>query len=281
MTELIRNAWLGWENYTESGKLAALFLAALLFLWLNRRKAGHRTLLLYATVAAACCMIPLTAAVLMVYQTKFYDYEWVWSLVPLTAVTAYGVTEFLGSCWGGLQGKSWKKGVPVTLLLLAVLLFCGGMGSRTWNRRQQVQEREQAELVLKELDGLTEGRDICLWAPRNILEYARELDGSIRLIYGRNMWDISLNGYAYDVYDESAEALYRFMEQVAEPVQTDDAGQELITAEECVEIALSRGVNCILLPRNMEADTLARVERALGRTAERIEEYYLFVLQRF
>ena len=32
MTELMRKAWLGWEEYTDHGKLAALLLASLLFL---------------------------------------------------------------------------------------------------------------------------------------------------------------------------------------------------------------------------------------------------------
>lgn len=278
MTELMRNARLGWESYTENGKLAALFLAALLFLWLRRSKTGHKSLLLYAAAAAACCMIPLTAAVLMLYQTKFYDYEWVWSMVPLTAVTAWGAAEFLGDYWTGFQGKLWKRGVPVTLLLLAAVLFCSGLGGQVWNREQEMKEREEAGLVLEELRELAAGREICLWAPQTIMEYARELDGSIRLIYGRNMWDISLNGYAYDVYEEPVQELYRFMEQNAGEVQTEDGEEKLITVRQCADIIMDRGVNCILLPQTADAGMVEQLEDALGLAAGQLGEYYLFIL---
>lgn len=277
MTELMRNARLGWESYTENGKLTALFLAALLFLWLRRKETGHKSLLLYAAAAAACCMIPLTAAVLMLYQTRFYDYEWVWSMVPLTAVTAWGAVEFLGDCWAGFQGKHWKKGVSVTLLLLAAVLFCSGLGGQVWNREQEMKEREEARLVLEELQKLAAGREICLWAPQSVMEYARELDGGIRLIYGRNMWDISLNGYAYDVYEEPVQELYRFMEQNAGAVQADDE-EKLITVRQCADIILDRGVNCILLPQTMDAAAVEQLEEALGLTAGQLGKYYVFIL---
>ena len=42
MRELLRNAWLGWQNYTDDGKLAALLLAALLFLWLRNKKVSQK-----------------------------------------------------------------------------------------------------------------------------------------------------------------------------------------------------------------------------------------------
>ena len=46
MTELMKNAWLGWLDFTTGGKLAALFLAALVYLWLTGKWKEHRTLFL-------------------------------------------------------------------------------------------------------------------------------------------------------------------------------------------------------------------------------------------
>lgn len=276
MAELIRNAWLGWGRFTENGKLAALFFAAVLFLGLCRRKETQRQLVLYASVTAACCMIPVTAAFLMLYQTRFYDYEWIWSLVPLTAVTAYGFAEFLAEYWKDFKGSLWKKGFPVTLLLLGTILLCGGMGKPVWDSQEEARQRVQAEGLLKELRGLFGEREICLWAPENVMEYAREFDGSIRLAYGRNMWDISLNAYAYDVYDQSVTELYQWMKQT----EAGEKGGEA-AVDRCAETVRSRGINCVLLPEATDADIVAEWEAALGTAPVRIgAEKQLFVFCR-
>ena len=86
------DAWLGWKSFISNGKLAALLLAALIFLWYNRKQV-ERKLLVYTSVMAVCCILPVTAVVLMGYQTKFYDYEWIWSLVPLEQGFARQVTK--------------------------------------------------------------------------------------------------------------------------------------------------------------------------------------------
>ena len=109
MRELLRNAWLGWQNYTDDGKLAALLLAALLFLWLRNKKVSQKGFLSYAVLMTACCIFPVTAVLLMLYQTKFYDYQWIWSLVPVTPVIAWGITEFLTE-EAVVKGESAGKG---------------------------------------------------------------------------------------------------------------------------------------------------------------------------
>ena len=109
MTELLKNAWLGWRDFTTAGKMAALFLIALLFLWVNYKKVKQKVFLIYTTVSAACCMIPVTAVGLMLYQTKFYDYEWVWSIVPLTAMTGFAVTVFVTDTLKEFIGGDRKK----------------------------------------------------------------------------------------------------------------------------------------------------------------------------
>ena len=53
MTAILKNiqmAWLGWKNYTDDGKLAALLLAALLFLWYYRKKTEKLSFLGYTIV---------------------------------------------------------------------------------------------------------------------------------------------------------------------------------------------------------------------------------------
>lgn len=279
MAELFRNAWqLGWLRYTNSGKLAVVVLASLLFLWLSGKWRKQTVLFSYSALMSLFCIVPVTAMVLMLYQTRFYGYEWIWSLVPMTIVSAWGITELLEGVWGGFSLSSWKKGLPVTLLLLAILALCGGLGKNVIDRNAELARRQQAsEVVDKVLED--QSGDICLWAPREILEYARAQSGSLRLIYGRNMWDQSLNAYAYDTYPREIQELYLWMENV-EPTGTalvEDAeqGELLLEGEACMTAAAQAGVNCILLPESMDAATVEALAKALGGRADRLDAYYL------
>lgn len=296
MTELFRNARLGWTNYTGSGKLVVLLLAGLLFLWFGRKRREGRSFLLYTTVMALCCILPATAVLLMLYQTRFYDYEWIWSLVPVTGMTAYGMTVFWGEYRAEARAAKWYRDVPVLFLLIMAILLSGDMGSRAGVWDAQRTEKARAYAVLEELVEEYPAGSICLWGPREILEYAREVDGSLLLPYGRNMWDSSLNAYAYDIYEESTVQMYQWMEWVGETgrpdmeaerleegagsfgAQTPGQPERTVRLEDSVEHALEIGVNCILISENAGLDVVKRMERVLGVKARLLEGYYLFRL---
>ena len=228
MAEILYNAWSGWTGYTDDGKLPALLMAVLLFLWFGRKRKEQRALLVYASVMTVCCILPVTAAMLMLYQTKFYNYEWIWSLVPATAVTAFGLTVFWTEYRAENAGQR-KKILSVTLFMLAVLLFCGSLGKPVWDREEQKEERTRAYSVVGQLSGRRTGEKICLWAPREIMEYAREKDADILLPYGRNIWDGFLNAYSYDVYDEDTVMMEQWMENLS---MTGEADMETGLPEE-------------------------------------------------
>ena len=282
MTELLRNASLGWADYKGSGKLAILLLAALMYLWFAGKWRKQKALVLYTTVAAVCCILPATAALLMLYQTKFYDYQWIWGIVPLTAVTAYGATLFLDQQWRDADGGGWRKALPVTLLLLLAVLLCGNLGGNGEERAQKNAEKAEGEAVVQMIGEAWPGEDICLLAPRKILEYAREVDGRLRLVYGRNIWDPSLNAYAYDTYGERETDLCQWMEWVEQAagvwMPEDDREEMLATLEERARDAVDMGVNCILFPAGVPVEMKERMEAALGTKAQAFGDYIAFVL---
>lgn len=321
MSELVRNARLGWLHYIDNGKVAALLLAVLLFLWLGRHLRQKR-LLLYTTVMTMLCICPLTAALLMVYQTKFYDYEWIWSLVPATLVIAMGGTIFLAEIWKSYgRRESWKPAV-LTVFCLGVLLLCGSLGRHAWQEGQtftnlETEERRQIAAALDAIlaeegilgQGSTEkSQTICLWAPQEVMEYARAYSGRFCLPYGRNMWDDALNAYSYEAYDDTAREMYEWMCIMEEGVQDqggileesileesipeegipeENISEEGIpaksggTAEEkkLLQKALAAGVNRLLLPDDVGGETLSFVEKALGTQARELEGYYLFYVE--
>lgn len=284
MKELLRNAWLSWQQFTAAGKLVAILPAALLYLWMRGkqdRKREKSTLLSYTSVMAVCCIFPVTVAPLMLYQTRFYDYLWVWSLVPMTAVTAWAGTELLYQCWKGFHWDQWRKGLPVSLMLLAVLVLCSGMGSIELGRTEEGQRRIKAKQVLIGLleQVESESDEPLLWAPREVIEYAREFDGSFMLLYGRNMWDASLGAYSYDAYSLEIQNLYLWMENMDESglavVEDPVRGEVILQGKDCMASAVDLGVDYILLPSRLENKDAEALARIMGGSAVLQGDYYL------
>ena len=278
MTELLKSAWSGWLRFTNGGKLVAVLLAALLFLWLGGRWKNRKGLFSYTALMTLLCIFPVTAAALMLYQTRFYDYEWIWSLVPMTVTVAWGITEFLDDRWKGLSLSKWRHGLPVTALLLGVLVLCSGLGEKSAERKEQLVRRQQAEEIVTHILENCDG-DICLWAPREILERARQQSGSLKVLYGRNMWEWTLNAYSYDVYSREIQELYLWMENV-DPTGTAQAkytqwGDLLLDGESSMAVAVRSGVNCVLLPGNLEPEVAETLAETFGGSAVRLDAYYL------
>lgn len=289
MTELLKAALHGWGQFISDGKVAILLVAALLFLRAYYDKLKSKELWIYSTFAAVCCMIPVTAAVLMLYQTKVYSYYWVWSVVPMTAVVGYAVTVLLTEYLPEQGPKGKSRIVPVTLMLLAIFLLSGSLdtaelANKEYRNRKPGVMTEQEETaaedtarVLAEVKKRFADDRIVLWAPREIMEYAREYDSGVMLLYGRNIWDASLDILVDDVYPPEIYELQNWMDRA----ESGDDPKTCMTGPEVVRgyltVAAANGVNCILLGEDTEADTVKLLENMWDTKAERLEGLYLFV----
>ena len=270
MTELLGNAWQGWIQFNSVGKLSAALLISLVLLWVYSKRVPQKTFLVYTSVVTAVCILPPAAAAVMLYQTRFYDYEWIWSIVPLTAMIAMALTIFLAEFLHGTAREDRKTEIAVLLLVLTGLLFCSDMGMKTWNGAGEKRERQEAAPILAVAKERMAEEHIVLWAPREIMGYARQTDASIGLVYGRNMWDEALNAYAYDVYTDDIDRLYEWMEAKPEELSEADAF--------CAEAALRAEVNCVLIPADRPDATIGYLERLFRTEAERVGEYYLLAV---
>lgn len=268
MAELLRSARQGWHIFNGDGKLAAALLISLAVLWVYYKSVRQKTFLIYTTAVTLLCVLPVSGAVLMLYQTGFYDYRWIWSIVPMTAMIAFAITLILTEFLQGAAGRDRKKQIFAAAMIMTVLCFCGGMGVRPWAGFGR-QERQQAEEILAELKDKMQTEQICLWAPREVMEYARAYDGGIELLYGRNMWEPALNAYSYESYSQEVIDLYRWMEAMP--------WEETADAADCARAARSAGANCILLPGDKAVETVACFEEELGVRAQEIGSYLLFV----
>lgn len=268
MRELLRSAGQGWQTFNDDGKLAAILLISLTVLWVYYKAVREKRFLVYTTAVTLLCILPVTGAALMLYQTWFYDYRWIWSIVPMTAMIGFAVTLFLTEFLQELTGKSRKKQILATVMMLIVLCFCGGMGAKPFESFGS-RERQQAEEILTELKDKMQEEQICLWAPREVMEYARAYDGEIQLLYGRNMWDPALNAYSYESYSRELTELYQWMEAMP--------WEETAEPAYCARTAWSAGANCILLPGDKTGETVTSFEEALGVQAREIGDYLIFV----
>ena len=137
----------------------------------------------------------------------------------------------------------------------------------------------------------SDGEEICLWAPQEIMAQARSLKGNIRLVYGRNMWQENVNAFSYDTYSDDQKIIYIWMVAVGNYGDLDmpdardvilygaypDTG-DMIDGRQCIHTALGLGVNRIILPGGIKEATLHQIEEITQATAEQIGNYYLLRL---
>lgn len=263
--ERIVSACAGFDDLKTNGKLLAVFGILLIGLVLNRRQltGRGRCLTCYAAVVSLLCLFPVTAALLMTYQTPFYDYCQIWAAVPVTAVCAYA----------GVRGDERlnelgrRKAFCAGIAICAAVFLCSGMGRDPWGREQESADYAEARTVLTELREALQGQSIVLWAPEELLQYARALDGSVQLLYGRNMTDNALNAYAYDTVSEELAELHRWMDE--EPADTREE------TESHVGQAFALGANCVLLDGDISEEELTELNGHTEWTVMRMDGYVL------
>lgn len=266
MWKLLNNAWEGWLSYTGKGKFAALLILVLLFLWFRREECRERLLLVYTSIVLICCIFPVTAAILMKIQTGFYSYEWIWSYVPLTIMIAYGGVVLKDTLWR--KQRKLQKGILAAVALLLIFL-CGGIGGTT-AEFVNGEDKQAAEAIVSALCEDTE-EEICLWAPKEIMEVARATNGRLRLPYGRNIWDASLGAYFYEPYGKTEERLYLWM------CEAEKGNGEYVKEDKTIAMALDLGVNRILLPQSIAREEIQKISDTLGLDMQVFEGYYLLV----
>lgn len=215
MRELLQSALYGLGSYFQSSRMAVLVFGILLYFFVagSVRRAQEKRLLTVTAVLLALVLFPGSAAVLMLYQTRFYSYHWIWSLVPTTLCIAWGGTLILWDLTGQQRrdGRAGWRLAAGMAALLALLLLTGNLGNLRSADEAQKPARQMAVYLEEEVP---ESREALLWAPRSVLEEVRRLTGEIRLLYGRNMWEPEAAAYAYDTYPMEQQRLFDWMETI-------------------------------------------------------------------
>ncbi len=268
MRELFQNACYGPGSYFQSNHMVVLALGVLLYFFVadKKTKALERRLLGLTAVVMALALFPVSGAALMLYQTRFYSYHWIWSLAPVTLCIAWGSVELLWELTAqkrrdGRAGFRLAAGMAV---LLALLLLTGNMGNvRGVTQEEKARQRElrQTALYLEETPGMEE---TLLWAPRSVLEAVRRQTGEIRLLYGRNMWEPEAAAYAYDVYLPQQQRMFDWMEALERPAENAEEDDRILDDAYMLYLAAEYNARMWVFPQMAEE----RVTAACGRLYE-------------
>lgn len=218
MREFIQNAIYGPGSYFQSNHMIVLALGLLVYFFVAEAKLQPREkrLLQLVTILLVMILFPVSAVGLMLYQSRFFSYFWIWSLMPVTLFISWGSVTVLWRLTeqNRRDGRAGWRLLAGTAVLLALLLLTGNMGRiLTASEERGDSQAGQVAAYLQELPGVEE---TLLWAPRSVLETVRQRCGGIRVLYGRNMWEPAAAAYAYDTYPLEQQRLFDWMEALVQ-----------------------------------------------------------------
>lgn len=180
-TAIERGRWYigeGWHFY--------LFLAALLFLILNRKEKDNRRWLAgYSLLFLALYFCPVTAKIIMKYCVGDLVYWRMFWLLPASAVIAYGAVQI---CRGQKSRAAQGLAVVCTLVLIAATGKTPYIGSDAPYQKAVNMQKLPADVcqICDQITGtLKEQEKAVAVMPDELIGYVRQYDASIELAYGR------------------------------------------------------------------------------------------------
>lgn len=283
----------GMEQFFSIDKMVVLLLAVFILFWLQDKKetsAEANKLLIFALIAGVLLLCPLTAMGGVIYQTAFYDYEWLWSMVPITIILSYAAVLVYDT---KVDKTNWKKKAASVVAFLFLLFWCGNQGMLKTVDADVAVQQEKASQILEVLVQEAAENEVVLWAPKSIMQEARRSTGTIKLVYGRDMWEAKAGAYDYEAYSDIMIEAYTWIED-AENIATDTEPHitEILWQRKDMETrlkamlpdVLSVKVNCIII--HTEIEELFEISffpaaSEMGITVEEvlIEDYILYRLK--
>lgn len=244
----LSEALLGVSEYFTVNKLIAICFAILLYEFFVHEKLSD--FMKYTLVVLLMVLVPVTAAVLLIYQPAIYEYGFLWTLVPVVAVVSYAGVRFLWDMLPGMEKSGRGKYVVGALAVGGILFLLGNRGIVQAVSLEEAELRSGYEQLADSLD-----EDTVLWGPRDLMQWVRRKNGEVKLAYGLDMWDAQAAAYDGDAYEPELIAAYEWMQGVegynlyienTEYVWFEIPEEVIINAPAAFEAMESVGVNVIV-----------------------------------
>lgn len=219
------------KNYVGGRYIVAIFLLALLYLFLAEKDKRRRAMFVYMPISLLLAFFfPITRKAfvrLMGEGDTYYRILW---LVPMGIVIAYGGLKFAGFVCE--KKGQWMKRFALAALAAAVAF--GGTyvyASQYMSRAENLYHIPQKVIDICDVIAPAEGEER-IWAvfPTDLVYFVRQYDTDIQLLYGREMVEPKW--------------------QYAEPVHTVMNHPVRIDIEELLALTRERNCTYIVLPNN-------------------------------
>lgn len=273
----IFSSYANWLEFNTQSKLLGVLAVALLFLWLGGDYKKHEGFFWLTGLSFALCLFPPTAYLLQLYQSLIYHGAWIYTLIPVIPMIGYAVVTFILEYTSDRQRKHLEKWAVVAAVLAILVLSVGNTKEDFVEENHNRQMKLTAEILdaAQELAGMSGLENLVLWAPEEILQYARIVKPEVALYYGRDMWEKGLEYFTDDRYTSECRQDYEWMKNNADIYavrqESDYQGARRI------HNALKGGVNCVILPVQSDVKIIRSIEIRFFKKAVQVEDYYIFV----
>ena len=273
-----------------AGQYLALFMAALLFLWLTEGQ-KRKDLTRYCFLMLFFLLTP-AGLLLIRYQTSFYGHENIWRLLPLTVVTAWGLAAAEGKVSEALTRPKGRQrfgvnggrglGEALGLVILSALLWlCGSLslGSVITEEKSRMDGLPKEAAVLADLE-IPEDDFVYLLAPDEVSEWARIYSGRLLLPYGRNLYEPELSAFLYDTYDWEMESFHDWINGIGE--RPEDEEQAVSWEADFLETCAHAGYHYLIFARERVDGALKQALACQDRYREEIvtdQPYRIYTLR--
>lgn len=241
MSELINSMQSALELAGGSPGLTALFLAGLIALW-NQKFRGDQqngNLFWYGAIALFMVISPFFLMLVSEFLpelTTDHMMLWILPVVPVILITGVNAYSFQ---------RTKKERILFLAAFLAIMLLAGTT-AYTRNKYKIIENAEyipdsELEMILKveEYRQQNEMETVLLWAPQDIIQYARVYSGDIYLLYGKDLWLGSMDSQMHQIYEEWQREAYIYMENAP------------LYLEKIVEVADTRGCDALIFSRDI------------------------------
>lgn len=241
MPDLINNMQSALELAGGSPGLTALFLAGLIALW-NQKFRGeqqHGYLFWYGTIALLVVISPVFLMLVSRFLpelTTDHMMLWILPVVPVILITGVNAFPFC---------RTKKERILFLAAFLAIMLLAGTT-AYTKNQNKIIENAEyipdsELEMIVKveeyrQQNGMG---TVLLWAPQDIMQYARIYSGNIYLLYGKDLWLGSMDSQMHQIYEEWQRNAYVYMENAP------------LYLEEIAGVAVTKGCDVLVFSKEV------------------------------
>lgn len=209
-----------WQNISGSGMLLALYACAEMFLFFREKEAYKRVVLVYLPLFwTVLLLLPFTYELVagVVDEELYYRFFW---MLPVSLVIAYAMVVLYHDYHGRRRGL-------LAVCMAMVIILGGDFVYNNWRLSKAENPYHVPQTVVELCDLMhTEGREVLAVFPSELLQYVRQYDSTICLLYGRN---VLVEGWKIE------HPLYELME--AETIDGAVLGEQAL-AYRCVYIVL-------------------------------------------